>query len=253
MLLAYSLSVSLMFSLLKPPALKPIPRPNSFNWRVPALLVMIITVLRKSIKRPLPSVRRPSSRTCNNILNTLPCAFSISSSNTIEYGWRLTFSVSCPPSSYPTYPGGAPTNRDVLKLSLYSLISTRINASELPNICSASFFAKYVLPTPVGPKNINAPIGWFFSFRPTLLRCIALTIFSIALSWATTTAFKSLAIFLSLALSASAIRCTGTPVIIDTTSVTSFSVISSRVPISLFAHFSWSSESSASNSVCLSL
>ena len=28
------------------------------------------------------------------------------------YGRRRTASVSCPPSSYPTYPGGAPMRRD---------------------------------------------------------------------------------------------------------------------------------------------
>ena len=52
--------------------LKPTPRPKSFSWRVPAFEVMMMTVLRKSTKRPLPSVRRPSSSTCSSRLNTLP-------------------------------------------------------------------------------------------------------------------------------------------------------------------------------------
>ena len=37
-------------------------------------------------------------------VNTSGWAFSISSSSTTEYGRRLTFSVSCPPSSYPNAP-----------------------------------------------------------------------------------------------------------------------------------------------------
>ena len=46
----------------------------------------MITVLRKSTVRPLPSVRRPSSRICSNTLKTSGCAFSISSSSTTAYG-----------------------------------------------------------------------------------------------------------------------------------------------------------------------
>ena len=38
-------------------------------------------VFLKSTVRPCPSVRRPSSSTCNNTLNTSGCAFSTSSSN----------------------------------------------------------------------------------------------------------------------------------------------------------------------------
>ena len=82
---AYSLSLSSDASPIPAPAaVKPTPRAKSFNCRVPALLVIMITVLRKSTVRPLPSVRRPSSNTCSNILNTLPWAFSISSSSTTE-------------------------------------------------------------------------------------------------------------------------------------------------------------------------
>jgi hypothetical protein len=66
------------------------------------LLVMITTVFLKSTVRPLPSVRRPSSRICSRALNTSGCAFSISSKRTTLYGRRRTCSVSWPPSSYPT-------------------------------------------------------------------------------------------------------------------------------------------------------
>ena len=44
--------------------------------------VMIRIVLRKSTVRPLPSVIRPSSRTCSRTLNTSGWAFSISSNST---------------------------------------------------------------------------------------------------------------------------------------------------------------------------
>ena len=68
----------------------------------PTLDVMMMIVLRKSTRRPLPSVKWPSSMTCKRTLNASGCAFSISSSRTTEYGRRRTISVSCPPSSKPT-------------------------------------------------------------------------------------------------------------------------------------------------------
>jgi hypothetical protein len=39
-------------------------------------------------------------------------------------GLRRTFSVSWPPCSYPTYPGGEPNSRDTVCLSMYSLMSS---------------------------------------------------------------------------------------------------------------------------------
>ena len=109
-------------------------------------------------------------------------------------------------------------------------MSIRIRASSEPNISSASFLARWVLPTPVGPKNINTPIGWLGSCSPTRLRCIAFTIFSIALSWAITSFFSLPAMFLSLSPSDSATLCTGMPVIIATTSATSSAVTFSLSP-----------------------
>lgn len=74
-----------------PAEVKPTPLPKSFSWRVPALEVMMMMVLRKSMSRPLPSVSLPSSSTCKSRLNILLLAFSISSSNTMLYGLRRTF------------------------------------------------------------------------------------------------------------------------------------------------------------------
>ena len=134
---------------------------------------MMIIVFLKSTVRPCESVILPSSSTCKSILNTSGCAFSISSNSITEKGLRLTFSESCPPSSWPTYPGGEPIIFETLCFSMYSDISTRIMASSLPNTASASAFDTSVLPTPVGPKNRNEPIGFLGSFKPTRPRLTA--------------------------------------------------------------------------------
>src|ERR671915_584683 len=52
------------------------------------LLVMMTTAFLKSTVRPLPSVSRPSSRSCSSTFNTSGCAFSISSKRTTAYGRR---------------------------------------------------------------------------------------------------------------------------------------------------------------------
>lgn len=100
----------------------------------------------------------------------------------IEYGLRRTFSVNCPASSCPTYPGGEPIILDTVCFSIYSLISKRTNASRVPNNSSASTFDNSVFPTPVGPTNKKDPIGRYLDFNPARLRRIALAILSTALS-----------------------------------------------------------------------
>ena len=152
---------------------------------------------------------------------------------------RRTFSVNCPPSSCPTYPGGAPTIRLTVCFSMYSLMSMRIRASALPNMYSASFLAKYVLPTPVGPRNMNAPIGLFGSFSPTRPRWMERTNLSMASSCPMTSRFRLTAMSFSLCPSASPMRCTGMPVIMDTTSAiwSSSTVTRSRLSFSSHAAF----------------
>ena len=137
------------------------------------LEVMIKIVFLKSTVRPWESVIRPSSSTCSNTLKTSGCAFSISSKSTTEYGFLLTASVSCPPSSYPTYPGGAPISLDTEYFSMYSLISIRTMLFSSSNRLWASAFASSVLPTPVGPRNRKEPIGFVGSLIPALERMIA--------------------------------------------------------------------------------
>ena len=150
------------------------------------LLVMISTVLVKSTVRPWPSVSRPSSSTCRRTLNTSWWAFSISSSSTTLYGRRRTASVSWPPSSYPTYPGGAPTSLLTECFSEYSPMSIRTTAFSSSKRNDASARASSVLPTPVGPRNMNDPIGRLGSDKPARLRRIALATTVTAASCPTT-------------------------------------------------------------------
>lgn len=123
--------------------------------------------------RHFESVRRPSSKTCNKILNTSGCAFSISSNRITEYGFLRTASVNCPPSSYPTYPGGDQINLATACFSIYSDISIRIIELRSLKRYSASDFASSVFPTHVGHAKRNDPIGLFGSCNHALLRLTA--------------------------------------------------------------------------------
>ncbi len=183
-----------------------------------------MTVFLKSTFRPLASVKWPSSRTCNKILKTSGWAFSTSSNRITEYGFWRIFSVNWPPSSYPTYPGGEPIKRLVLYFSINSDISTRTNASSLPNMASASALASSVFPTPVGPKNINEPIGRFGSFNPLLDRLIALETDSTACSCPITRLCNIFSKFINRSDSFCSICWTGILVQRETTSAISLSV-----------------------------
>ena len=59
----------------------------------------------------------------------------------------------------PHVPGGAPTSRETECFSPYSDMSMRTIACSSSNKNSASVFASSVLPTPVGPRNRNEPVG----------------------------------------------------------------------------------------------
>ena len=99
-------------------------------------------------------------------------------------------------------------------------MSIRIIEDSLSNNNFDNSLANCVLPTPVGPKKINEPIGLFGSFNPTRFRCIAFTIFATASSCPITLPFSWSAIKDSFAVSFSATRLTGIPVIIAITSAT---------------------------------
>ncbi len=68
-------------------------------------------------------------------------------------------SVRIPPSSYPTYPGGAPINFATECLSLYSLKSILSKCLSSPNKNFDSAFAASVFPTPDGPMIKKLPKG----------------------------------------------------------------------------------------------
>src|SRR5579884_3790322 len=101
----------------------------------------------------------------------------------IEYGERFTRSVSWPPSSYPTYPGGDPISFETECFSMNSDISKRIRLFSLPNRKEARARATSVLPTPVGPRNRNDQAGRALAFRPARERRMARARAEIAFSW----------------------------------------------------------------------
>ena len=88
---------------------------------------------------------------------------------------------------------------------------------------SARFRAKKVLPTPVGPRKINEPIGLLGSFKSALERRSAFEIAVTASSWPITCSLRSSSILNNLAASASSIRWSGTPVHFEMTAMMSSS------------------------------
>ena len=82
----------------------------------------------------------------------------------------------------PEAPGGAPINRATVCFSMYSLMSILIMAFSSSNKNSASARDNSVLPTPVGPRKRNEPIGRFGSCKPARARRTALATALIASS-----------------------------------------------------------------------
>ena len=95
---------------------------------------------------------------------------------------------------------------------MYSLMSTRTSAFSSLNRNSASARASSVFPTPVLPRNMNEPIGFFSSCSPARERRMAsLTAFT-ASGWAMTRSSSRSSRWSSLCLSLSNILETGMPV-----------------------------------------
>ena len=97
-------------------------------------------------------------------------------------------------------------------------------ASVVSNINSANALHNSVLPTPVGPRNKNEPLGRLGSDNPALERRIALLTAFNASSWPTTRLLKYSSIRNNLSRSPSIIFETGMPVHLETTSAISSSV-----------------------------
>ena len=165
-------------------------KPIDRRWRcsAPALVVITTATLRKSALRPLLSVRVPWSMTWSRMLNTSGCAFSISSRRSTQWGCLLIASVSRPPWSNPTYPGGAPMRRETVCRSMYSDMSKR--TSSTPSRI-ASWRVTSVLPTPVGPARRKQPTGRSGSRSPERAVFTAATSVAIARSCPNTSSFRS--------------------------------------------------------------
>ena len=73
-------------------------------------------------------------------------------------------------------------NREALCFSMYSLMSIRTMFFSSSNNACASALASSVLPTPVGPRKRNEPIGLFGFWMPARLRRMASQTFSTASS-----------------------------------------------------------------------
>ncbi len=136
--------------------------------------------------------------------------------------------MSWPPSSKPTYPGGAPTSRETANFSMYSDMSSRTIAFSSSNSSCASALASSVLPTPVGPRKRNAPTGRFAFFTPARERSTASATACTAASWPITRRCSVSASRTSFSRSPSTSFATGTPLQRDTTSAISSAVTSSR-------------------------
>ena len=132
---------------------------------------------------------------------------------------------------------------------MYSDMSMRTMARSLSNRYSASAFASSVLPTPVGPRNKNEPMGRFGSDSPARLRRMAPATEDTASSWPTTRSCSLSSKSTSLAISPCIIFCTGMPVHVDTTSAISSSDTSS-LRMAPSCCFTFSSSSAACNCCC---
>ena len=128
---------------------------------------------------------------------------------------------------------------------MYSLISIRTILFSSSNRLAASAFASSVLPTPVGPRKRNEPIGFVGSLIPALERIIASVTSSTPSSWPMTLLWSSSARCNVLLRSLSFSFATGIPVHRDT-----IRAISSSVTLSCTSERSSSLTFSSSCSNC---
>ncbi len=110
-------------------------------------------------------------------------------------------------------------------------MSMRTIASSVSNRNSASAFDNSVLPTPVGPRNRNEPLGRFGSESPARERRIASDTALTASSWPTTRFDSDSSIRSNFSRSPSSIFDTGMPVHLETTSAISSSVTLLRTSV----------------------
>ena len=130
-------------------------------------------------------------------------------------------------------------SRETENFSMYSLMSIRTSAFSSLNRNSASARASSVFPTPVLPRNMNEPIGFFASCSPARERRMASLTALTASGCAMTRSSSRSSRWRSLCLSLSSIRETGMPVHRATISAMSSASTSS---LSIFWSF-WTSAS----------
>ena len=130
---------------------------------------------------------------------------------------------------------------------MYSDMSIRTIASWVSNMNSASARASSVLPTPVGPRNRNVPIGRSGSCSPARERRSALATALTASSWPITRWCRRSSMWTSFSISPSSSRVTGTPVHLETISATSSASTSSLKNRGVAAATSCSADSAASS------
>ena len=107
-----------------------------------------------------------------------------------------------------------------------------------PNMNSASVWARKVLPTPVGPRKMNEPIGRRGSLRSARERRSALQMAMTASSWPMTLPLQfALPSRAASGSSACSMRLSGTPVHFETTCMMSSSVTKTSFSSRLFAPF----------------
>jgi hypothetical protein len=104
---------------------------------------------------------------------------------------------------------------------MYSDMSIRTRASSLPKRNSARARANSVLPTPVGPRKMKLPMGFFGSFKPVRLRRMAWAIAWIASFWPITLLCSSSSMWTSFCCSDSVNFMVGMPVHLETTAAMS--------------------------------
>ena len=113
-------------------------------------------------------------------------------------------------------------------LSMNSDMSTRTSASSVSNRNSASALQSSVLPTPVGPRKRNEPLGRSTSESPARDRRTVSETARIASSWPITRDARADSMCSSRSRSPSTSRAIGIPVHFETTSATSSSVTELR-------------------------
>ena len=116
---------------------------------------------------------------------------------------------------------------------MYSLMSSRTIAASSSKRNSARARASSVLPTPVGPRKRNDPIGRLGSLSPARARRTASDTATTALSWPITRACSRSSICRSFSASSSFMRCTGMPVqALTMPAMSSPSMVASAMPLS---------------------